>query len=281
MNKIIFFVLFSISVVLADETCRFVTNMHIEFLDSTIWWRDADSFFGFVQTLEDGYDCSKKEDEKTFLDSNTYIHRKMYRNPSGLREMYVVQSSLSSYKLADVLKDEFMHWHRCQMLDMTDEQADSVINFWIEKVDDYDNGVDCYESEQFYICDNPTGVSDKILQWRNQSCRAEGVEISDPLINKNSCGALDSLIGPQWMWLREMCAEAGYNGFVQTQKQADVNIVLDNGLVQIPVALRGEKYYLFDMNGKIVQNGFAGNTIRLSMMPAILKIGKVKPILLK
>lgn len=281
MNKIMFFVLFAISVVFADIRCDFVTGVQIKFPDSTIWWHDANSFFGFIQTLEDGYDCLKKEDEKTFLDSNTYIHRKMYQNPSGLREMYVVQSSLSSYKLADVLKDEFMHWYRCQLLDMADEQFDSVINFWVKKIDEFDENLDCYISEHFHVCEYIGKVSDEILQWRNQSCRAEGVEISDPLINKNSCGALDSLIGPQWMWLREMCAEAGYNGFVRTQKQADVNIVLDNGLVQIPVALRGEKYYLFDMNGKIVQNGFAGNTIRLSMMPAILKIGKVKPILLK
>ena len=250
MRKIMFFLFLVVSVAWADTGCRLGGRLKIMFVDSTIWWRDADSFWGVYQgeklgyLLEDGYNCDKQESEKSFLDSNTYIYRS--RESHGVRKVGLVQNSLSFWNMADVFKDEFMHWYQCGMLNLSYKEADSLASFLAEKLE---NDWDCYESEQFYVCDDPTQIPDQIWQWTENACREAGTSF--------------------------------LNVFAQLAKYSDIGIVSVNSQVQIPAGLRGEKYYVFDMNGKMIQSGIARNTSRLSMMPAILKIGKVKPILLK
>ena len=58
-------------------------------------------------------------------------------------------------------------------------------------------------------------------------------------------------------------------------------IFVRNHEVHISKSLLGEAYAIFDMNGKLIQKGIAGEIIRMPTSPSILKIGARKPFLCK
>ena len=79
-------------------------------------------------------------------------------------------------------------------------------------------------------------------------------------------------------WTKKACAKAP---IAQVQKNGAAGIVLENGLAHIPERLMGQKYFIFDMNGRVIQAGIASETIRMPLYPAILKVGNEKPFLSK
>lgn len=119
--------LFALSVVVwAEDYYCLLRNMSVEFIDSTIW-RDKYAFgSGSVYVTEDGYNCEKElfENEKAFLDSNTYLSR--YSSVKGLpgwKRINITQNEKSEHKIGDVFRDEFLHWQKCGMLKMSYEEA--------------------------------------------------------------------------------------------------------------------------------------------------------------
>ena len=63
------------------------------------------------------------------------------------------------------------------------------------------------------------------------------------------------------------------------KKNGAAGIVLENGLAHIPERLIGQKYFIFDMNGRVIQAGIAKETIRMPLYPVILKVGNEKIVL--
>lgn len=70
----------------------------------------------------------------------------------------------------------------------------------------------------------------------------------------------------------------------QSNKSIAINnakLVVENSVVHVPQILQGEKYFIFDMNGRILQKGFAEKMIRIEHSPSILKLGDEIPLFLK
>lgn len=220
----------------------------VTFNDSTLWWRDLNSFWGagpllvndeLTYTLEDGYNCEKGEYEKAFLDSNVYLNRLRHftgYSSHGVRIVDIAYNTLSSHNIGDVFKDEFLHWQQCGMLNLTPEEADSVADVLVNMINALNDNLDCWETEQFLVCDPPAGVPQQFVKWANEACASTSIEFP--------------------------------------QRTPANNIVYENGRAQIPEHLRGERYFIFDMNGRILQKGLATETIDLPPTPSILKIGK-------
>ena len=79
-------------------------------------------------------------------------------------------------------------------------------------------------------------------------------------------------------WTKKACAKAP---IAQVKKNSAAGIVLENGLARIPERLMGQKYFIFDMNGRVIQAGIAKEAIRMPLYPVILKVGNEKPFLSK
>ena len=79
-------------------------------------------------------------------------------------------------------------------------------------------------------------------------------------------------------WAKEDCATVS---IALQKKPANASIIFEKGIARIPEHLRGESYFIFDMNGRVIKKGNAGEMIHMPVSPAILKIGIEKPILLK
>ena len=242
MKKIATIVLFLAAFSMAEECGLTMDGREIELMDSTIWWRNSHLFWGTVFILEDGYNCEKQEYEKSFLDSNTYIQR--IRSGKVIKELIIGQNSLSAYGIGDVFRDEFLHWQKCGMLNLTYEQADSVATLLVKAMDLRDSGY--YETDLFCITEYPPagwGMPQQFIDWAKEDCRAVSIE------------------------------KKLHHGTDQ--------ILFEYGLAQIPKPLQGENYFVFDMNGKVVQKGVAGEAISVSNVPSILKLGNQQLILLK
>lgn len=242
MKKIAMMVLFLAGFSLAAK-CGLETpdGREITMLDSTLWWQNTYLFWGAVFILEDGYNCEKGEYEKAFLDPNTYIQRS---RGSGPKMLTIIQNSLSTYGIGEVFRDEFLHWQKCGMLDLTYEQADSIVTPLVEAMKLSDSGY--YETDLFFLSQYHYvgGIPpQQFIDWASEDCRAASIE--------------------------------------KRQSRSTDPILFDRGLVQISKSLQGENYFVFDMNGKVVQKGVVGETIRVSILPSILKIGEGRLLLLK
>ncbi len=267
MKKGVVSFLLAISFACAED-CRFVDFFDIYFTDSTIWYNEYSFFDGsFVvdslsewidaenlpETLEDGYQCYKKgyRDEKAFLDSNVFLHRekRRYRGVDDMNTVVLFGLSVANHRVGDVFKDEFLHWQQCGMLNLTYEEADSLVTPLAKALNEHlanDSGYSSsYESDCFFAGDFPVGSEfpDKFIKWRDEICKTEG-----SILQKNS---------------------------------SNEKLIFGNGLVRVPCSLQGETYFVLDLNGRVIRKGIAGEIIRMPAYPAILKVGAQRPVLFK
>lgn len=244
MKKIAAIALFLGALSMAEECGLNMDGRKIIFMDTTIWWRSSSLFWGSVFVLEDGYNCEKGEYEKSFVDSNTYIQRISER---GTKVLIIEQNSLSDYKIGDIFREEFLRWQKCGMLNLTYEQADSIATLLAEPINSCDvNFGDTHGIASIYFNEYPyagVGIPKQFFDWAKEDCRTVSI---------------------------------GKSHNHETDR-----ILFEQGLVQIPKSLRDENYFVFDMNGKVVQKGVAGETIRISIVPSIFKIGNRQALLLK
>jgi hypothetical protein len=250
----------------------------MRFADSTIWWRNSDSFFGvgpvvfqdkeWTYVLEDGYDCEKEKFEKAFLDSNVFLSRELpagYHRPTGVNILFIYNLTLAKHNIGDVFKNEFMHWQQCGMLSVTYEDADSLATSIAASLNDFVDGkIDFIATDVFVVEDYPGSSPNQILQWREETCaKTQSLVPSDSSVPPNNNGQKKS------------------ESLFSIHEYLGGKIFVRNHEVLISKSLLGETYAIFDMNGKLVQKGIAGEIIRMPISPSILKIGAQKPILCK
>lgn len=251
MKRIILFCLIAVAFSFA-EYCRIEDEAKIEFLDDSIWYMgDRNYFFpsvvplDLVYTLEDGYACHKyyetsnrEHTERSFLDSNVYIYR------SNFDELYIFTSTKATHTIGEVFRDEFLHWQQCEKLSLTYEEADSLIAPLVEEMDRVDDELcdrkcdSIYDISKFYYERGPWTpftYPKTILTWIEESCETEPIR---GLAGNRAGGLL----------------------FVGRD-------------VVVPKDLQGEKYIIFDMNGKVLESGLAGARIKLPAHPSILMLG--------
>ena len=253
MRKFIFTILLTAIYVMADECDDYWRDLTlpivITFTDSTLWYDKHAFGYGFDYITKDNYNCRKQQYEKAFLDTNTYMYRERWSgDPQWTFRIYVLQREQSIYDIGDVFKDEFLHWQDCGMLNLTHEQADSIITPLAYAMNNWFAGNwpnEGYETDLFYVWQAGDGYTrpKEISSWAKQACISESTALL-PVKNKSA------------------------------------SITFEKDLVHVPEHLQGKTYFLFDVNGKVIQKGFADKTIRLPNKPTILKIGNRKPSLL-
>lgn len=255
------------------EECRLKDpRIEIRFADSTLWWRDSYSFFGvgpvvlqndeWTYVLEDGYNCKKETMEKAFLDSNVILFREMppeYHRPQGINILLIYSLSLRKHDIGDVFRDEFLHWQKCGMLSLTYEEADNLATSLVEPLNDFDKREKyIIETDDIVVWDYPGANPRQISQWIQETCAT---------IQPQSSSAGNK--------------EPETPASLQGSRRANMGIVFENRVAYIPEYLRGEKYFVFDVNGKVVQKGVVGEAVRMPAFPSILKIGGRMPLLAK
>jgi len=253
MRKFIFTILLTAIYVMADEcddSWRDLTlPIVITFTDSSLWYKRYSFSDGAAYVTEDGYNCRKQKYEKAFLDTNTYMYREKRSDmPQWTFKLYVLQRKQSSYGIGDVFKDEFLHWQDCGMLNLTHEQADSIITPLAYAMNNWFEGKwlnEGYETDLFYVWEVGGGYTrpKEISAWAKQACLSELTALSP-------------------------------------EKPQRASITFEKGTVHVPEDQQGNTYFLFDVNGKVIKNGIADKTINLPNKPTILKIGNTKPVLL-
>lgn len=256
-NFIIVFLLLTMYAMAEECELRY-PKIEIRFPDSTFWWHDSYSFFGvgpvvfqndeWTYVLEDGYNCEKEMVEKAFLDSNVFLSREIppgYNLPSGMNILLIYSLSLTKHDIGEVFKDEFLHWQQCGMLSLTYEEADSLATSLVEPLNNLvKRKIDFVHTDAFFVAEYPGANTRQISQL-----------------------------------IQETCAETSAS--LRRVKRVNIGVIFENRVAHIPEYLRGEKYSVFDVNGRVVQKGVAGEAIRMPSIPSILKIGNVKPFLLK
>ena len=278
MKNLLFFISLFAALAFANSDCHDFAFV-MTFRDSTIWLRNEMFYSGcyavvddtLSETLIDGYKCVKQRDkaEKAYLDSNVFLYR---QKESGAYALYVYMvyeisngkvQSLATHGIGEIFKDEFLHWQQCGMLKLTYEEADSLATSLVEPLNEFFEGkIDVVLTEDFYVDMNPHKMPSQISQWVQETCATEQSPPSDTGTSPNNreSEALESL---QWL------------------KYSSAGVVFENGVAHIPNYLRGEKYFVFDINGKVIQKGVAEESVYMLITPAILKIGSKKPFLLK
>ena len=244
MKRIILFCLIAVGFSFA-EYCGLEDGSRVDFLDTTIWYSGHQTpFLGVIYTLEDGYDCNKghmkfttERTERSFLDSNVYLYR------GAPNQLYIFTSTKAIHTIGEVFRDEFLHWQQCELLSLTYEEADSLIAPLIEEMDREDNehcGLECdsvYDTSKFYYERGlwaPFTYPKTILTWIEESCETVPIR-----------GIVENKVGGLLFIGRD---------------------------VVVPKELQGEKYIIFDMNGKVLESGLAGVRIKRHAYPVILKI---------
>ena len=198
------------------------------------------------ETLTDGYRCLKEriEGETAFIDSNVFLYYEGFRE----KILYIFATSTATHGLGDVFRDEFLHWQQCGMLNMTYEEADSLIEPMAQALNNY--------------------LTDPV--WTTEGFfETLGLRASDAVYPYPS-EVLD--------WAKKACKKVP---IAQQRLAAQADIIFENGLAHIPERLMGQKYFIFDMNGRVIQAGIAKETIRMPLYPVILKVGNEKPFLSK
>ena len=256
MKKIFLILLLFAGLSSAQVDCKFSFMETIEFIDTTIWFLPNSFFSGRLividgslsEYLPDGYMCRKDflDDEKAFLDTNVFIHR---RKDYPFPYLDIFSLSTATHSIGEVFRDEFLHWQQCGMLKLTYEEADSLVTPLAKSMNDFfqNNPYNAYESDIFIATGFPVGVPfpNQFVKWEKNSCASS--PIAKPI------------------------------------RSVQANIVLENGFARIPKELQGEKYFIFDMNGNVIQEGIAGASIQLptrqTKVPAVLSIKKRKLLL--
>ena len=283
MKKFLFFISFAMGLSFAEVGCYENITVQIHFRDPTIWSRDGIFLSGcyavvndtLSETLIDGYKCFKEwnKAEKVYLDSNVFLFRdkESYMNVYSLSiySLYeakndVYSKDVATHNIGDVFKDEFLHWQQCGMLSLTYEEADSLATSLVEPLNDFVKGkIGVIETDAFVVEDNPHANPSQISQWIEETCaKVQPQSPPDTGTNPNN-------------------KEPETPESLQRLKSANMGVVFENHVAHIPEYLRGEKFFIFDMTGKVAQKGFAEETIQLPDSPSILKIGARKPILCK
>lgn len=239
------------SQVFAEDYCRLDHSIQIFFPDTTIWYEGNTFPYNLYtviadtlsETLPDGYHCYKKMRTGEFasIDSNIFV----YYPHSLEKKLYIFSVSSATRGLGDAFRDEFLHWQQCGMLSLTYEEADSLIEPLVKMMNEefVNEDCDCYRSDKLVVDDYPGEFPDQIVKWAKDACAKTSI--------------------------------------VQPRKLARADVFFENGLAHIPDRLIGQRYFVFDLNGKVIQKGFAGETIRMPNMHSILKVGKEKPTLLR
>lgn len=125
---------------------------------------------------------------------------------------------------------------------MAYEEADSLIDSLVYALNDYDEG-EVFQTSWVKVMETPFVYPDQIITWAKKACAKAPI--------------------------------------AQVKKNGAAEIVLENGLAHIPERLIGQTYFIFDMNGRVIQQGIASETIRMPLYPVILKVGNEKPFLSK
>jgi hypothetical protein len=123
---------------------------------------------------------------------------------------------------------------------MTYEEADSLIDSLVYALNDYDEG-EVFQTSWIHVTETYFEFSDQIKNWAKRACAKAPI--------------------------------------AQVKKNGAAGIVLENGLAHIPERLMGQKYFVFGMNGRVIQAGIAKETIRMPLYPVILKVGNEKIVL--
>lgn len=244
MKHIILFCLVTVGISFA-EYCRLEESSRVDFLDTTIWYMGDRSFFwhGCMYTLDDGYNCDKsslrnEHSERAFLDSNVYLYR------DSPKQLYIFTSTKATHTIGEVFRDEFLHWQQCGMLSLTYEEADSLIAPLVEEMDREDDELcdrkcdSIYDISKFYYERGPWTpftYPKTILTWIEESCETVPIR-----------GIVENKVG---------------------------GLLFIGRNVIVPKELQGEKYIIFDMNGKVLESGLAGARIKLPAHPSILMLG--------
>ena len=256
MKNCLTFLFLTASLAFAGDNCKLDLEIQISFRDSSIWY-EGDSFpynlytviaDTISETLPDGYKCFKQmmSGEPSFIDSNILIYY-----PHRTEKMiYLFSVPMATHGLGDAFKEEFLHWQQCGMLNMTYEEADSLIEPMAQALNNY--------------LTDPVWTTEGFFETLGLHATDLPVPFEYPQLVRD--------------WAKKACAKAP---IAQVQKNGASGIVLENGLAHIPERLMGQKYFIFDMNGRVIQAGIAKETIRMPLNPVILKIENEKPFLSK
>ena len=248
MKHIILFCLIAVGFSFG-EYCRLEDGSRVDFLDTTIWYMSDLGFFwhGCIYTLDDDYNCDKsslrnEHSERAFLDSNVYLYW-VYPN-----QLYIFTSTNATHTIGEVFRDEFLHWQQCGMLSLTYEEADSLITPLVEEM----------EREGSELC--------------NRKC--DSVYDISKFYYERGLWAPFTYPKTIMTWIEESCETEPIRGLAENR--ADGLLFVGRNVI-VPKELQGEKYLIFDMNGKVLESGLAGARIKLPAHPIILKIkGSVK-----
>ena len=256
MKKVLTFLLLVSSFAFAGDNCQLDLRLQISLRNTSIWY-EGDTFpydlytviaDTISETLPDGYKCFKQmmSGEPSFIDSNILIYY-----PHRTEKMiYLFSVPMATHGLGDVFKTEFLHWQQCGMLNMTYEEADSLIEPMAQALNNY--------------LTDPVWTTEGFFETLGLHATDLPVPFEYPQLVRD--------------WTKKACAKAP---IAQVKKNGAAGIVLENGLVHIPERLMGQKYFIFDMNGRVLQTGIAKETIRMPLYPVILKVGNEKPFLSK
>ena len=255
MKNCLTFLFLTVSLAFAEDACRLNPEVQVEFIDSTIWsGHYSYPYGGFViiadtmsETLTDGYRCLKEriEGETAFIDSNVFLYYEGFRE----KILYIFATSTATHGLGDVFRDEFLHWQQCGMLNMTYEEADSLIEPMVRALNKPFNS-EIWTNLQFHT------------SWAIASDLP--VPYTYPQLVRD--------------WAQKACKKVP---IAQQRLAAQADIIFENGRAHIPERLMGQKYFIFDMNGRAIQAGIAKETIRMPLYPVILKVGNENPFLSK
>ena len=256
MKKVLTFLLLVSSFAFAGDNCQLDLRLQISLRNTSIWY-EGDTFpydlytviaDTISETLPDGYKCFKQmmSGEPSFIDSNILIYY-----PHRTEKMiYLFSVPMATHGLGDVFKTEVLHWQQCGMLNMTYEEADSLIEPMAQALNNY--------------LTDPVWTTEGFFETLGLHATDLPVPFEYPQLVRD--------------WTKKACAKAP---IAQVKKNGAAGIVLENGLVHIPERLMGQKYFIFDMNGRVLQTGIAKETIRMPLYPVILKVGNEKPFLSK
>ena len=185
-----------------EQDCLDGGIFYITFKDSSIWFSKYSFGYGrsdylsdsLGDVLEDGYNCNKYglNYEKSFLDEHVFLDRLKIKYPYQF-DMYSTKKA--THGMGDVLRDEFIHWHQCDMLAISLEEMETMIAPIVEMLNsgyasDYKEGL--YDTTKVKIYDFYTGpYPKKISQWRFESC---GIDTTAQIVAKSNNNCADQIL---------------------------------------------------------------------------------------
>ena len=248
MRKCLIFLFLTVSLAFAEGDCRLDLGYKILFRDTTIWY-EGDSFpYDAYTVIADTLSETLPDGYKCFKRMRTAVQSPIdsniliYYPHSSEKGIYLFSVPMATHGLGNAFKDEFLHWQQCGMLSLTYEEADSLIEPMVQAINNYlRDGF--FETLGLLAMDVVSPYPSEVSEWAQKACKKVPI--------------------------------------AQQRLAAQADIFFENGLAHIPERLMGQKYFIFDMNGRVIQTGIAKETIRMPLYPAILKVGNEKPFLSK